>query len=183
MKRKRAKKIQIKFRLTKNRKGDVIRYAIAGLFFFSLLTMYWNHSETPLKNLERGYHGFILAGQYKQHMLDEKGVTLIKSWLEEKTSPSLNPITILVEHQKSKNPEKNYELVIGMTAMTEDGFREYAIYQTQKTIYLRVEPMGIDRVLRASFSANDLQKALKPYIGGEFRSTTFAHRQPESAGF
>ena len=69
----------------------------------------------------------------------------------------------------------HYELAIGMTSLAEDGFREYAIYQSGQTIYLQVEPMGIDRVLRASFSASDLEEALEPYIKGEFQSTSTAY--------
>ena len=104
-------------------------------------------------------------------MLNEEGVALIKTWLEENTSPTINPFKILVQHHRSESPDQHFELAIGMTSTMEDGFREYAVYQSGNTIYLMVEPMGIDRVLSASFSPKELESALAPYIEGEFVST------------
>lgn len=171
MKRKRRRFAHINFQFTTSRRNDIIRFLVAGLIFFSMVTVYWNQSSTPLKNLAQGYQGYIFNGLHEQKMLDEEGVALIKSWLEEQTSPTLNPVTILRQYQHSKKPTENYELAIGMLPLSEDGIREYAIYQIGQTIYLQVEPMGVDRVLSASFSAKDLESALSPYIKGEFRST------------
>ena len=171
MRKKRLKMVHIQFQFTKDRKKDALRFLIAGLFFFSLVTVYWNRAPTPLKNLEQGYKGFVLKGTHAQKMLDEQGVALIKTWLEQYTTPTINPVTILTQYRRINNPMNHYELAIGMTTSAEDGFREYAIYQSGQTIYLQVEPMGIDRVLHASFSAGDLEKALEPYIKGEFKST------------
>lgn len=171
MKRKRRRFAHINFQFTTSRRNDIIRFLVAGLIFFSMVTVYWNQSSTPLKNLAQGYQGYIFNGLHEQKMLDEEGVALIKSWLEEQTSPTLNPVTILRQYQHSKKPTENYELAIGMLPLSEDGIREYAIYQIGQTIYLQVEPMGVDRVLSASFSAKDLESALSPYIRGEFRST------------
>ena len=167
--------VHIQLQFTKNRKKDALRFLVAGLFLFSMITVYWNRAPTPLKNLEQGYQGFILKGALQQKMLDEQGVALIKTWLEQHTSPAINPVSILRQYRHIKKPMDHYELAIGMTSLSEDGFREYAIYQSGRTIYLQVEPMGIDRVLHASFSASDLEKALEPYIKREFRSTTTAY--------
>jgi len=171
MMKKRRKSTRIAFRFTANRKKDVFRFLLAGLCLFSLIAIYWNQFGTPLDSLSQGYQGFVLKGMHQQKMLDERGVALIKSWLEQKTSPTINPLTILQQHRRSGQPTRHYELAIGMRSSDAAAIREYAIYQTGHTIYLRVEPIGIDRVLDATFSARDLESALKPYISGEFRST------------
>lgn len=108
-------------------------------------------------------------------MLDEAGVALVKSWLEDSTSASANPLTIIQQHRKNRTPEQEYDLAIAMTPLSEEGIRQYAIYQTGDIIYLQVEPIGIDKVLRASFLPGDLESALEPYIGGEFQSTSISH--------
>ncbi len=177
MSKKRRRSSKIKFQYTKNRKKDIIRFLVAGISFFAMITVYWNHSVTPLGNLVQGYRGYILQGSHEQKMLDEEGVALIKTWLEENTSPTMNPVTILKQHQFSKNPSNHYDLAIGMVPLDEldeETIRQYAIYQVGNTIYLQVEPLGIDRVLTTTFSIDDLEKALEPYIEGEFRSTTSA---------
>ena len=170
MAKKKRKKPGIKFKFTEDRKKDTLRFLLAGVFFLALITVYWNHSTTPLTSLASGYQGFVLSGQHEQKMLDEAGVALIKDWLEQHTSPTINPLTILIQHRKSRKPDRHYELAIGMTPVDEEGIREYAIYQRGHTIFLQVEPLGIDRVLDATFSATDLESALVPYIKGEFRS-------------
>ncbi len=167
--------VHIKFQFTKNRKKDAIRFLVAFLLFFTIITVYWNQYSSPVKSLAKGYQGFVLKGSLQQKMLDEQGVALIKTWIEENTSPTINPVTILLQHQQSKKPMEHYELAIGMTPLSEDEFREYAIYQSGNTIFLQIEPMGIDRVLRATFSSRDLETALEPYIKGEFLSTTTAY--------
>lgn len=172
MRKKRRKKVHLKFQHTKDRKKDAIRFLIAGVCFLMLITVFWNQSTTPLKSLSAGYQGFVLKGSLETQMVDEAGVALIKQWLEEQTSPTLNPFKILTHYRRSTKPTEHYELAIGMAPTTEEDFREYAIYQAGNIIYLRVEPMGIDRVLTARFSSADLESALKPYITGEFRSTS-----------
>ncbi len=170
MAKKKRKPPRIKFHFTANRKKDTLRFLIAGVFFLSLITVYWNNASTPLKSLASGYQGYIIKGRHKQMVIDEKGVALIKDWLEQQTSPTINPLTILVNHQQSRKPTQHYQLAIGMVSTDEEAIREYAIYQNDHTIYLQVEPLGIDRVLDASFSIEDLESALEPYIKGEFRS-------------
>ncbi len=172
MGKKRRKKVHLKFQHTENRKKDALRFLIAGLCFLMLITIFWNQSSTPLKSLSAGYQGYVLKGTLEEQMVDEAGVALIKEWLEQQTSPTLNPFKILFHYRRSTKPIENYDMAIGMAPTTEEDFREYAIYQSGNIIYLRVEPMGIDRVLTARFSQADLESALKPYITGEFRSTS-----------
>ncbi len=171
MAKKRKKRIHIKFQFTESRKKDIFRFLFAGFCFFLMITVYWNQSQTPLSNLESGYQGYVLQGNHQKKMLNEEGVALIKTWLEEQSKPTINPFRILATHRRSQSPDKHFQLAIGMMSEAEDAIREYAIYQTEHTIYLQVEPMGIDRVLSATFSPEELETALMPYLEGEFVST------------
>ncbi len=161
----------IRFRFTKNKKKDLLRYLVAGSFFLLIVIIFWNQSSTPLRGLSFGYQGYIVEGRYKERILNEEGVVLLKTWLEERTRPALNPLTILRQHRLKKQNTDSYDFAIGMQPVSEEAsFREYGVYQKGHTIYLQVEPVGIDRVFKASFTIRELELALEPYIEGDYPS-------------
>ena len=161
----------IQFRFTKNKKKDLLRYGVAGFFFFLLATFYWNQSTTSLKPLESGYQGFFLQGEMSNRMLTPEGVAFLKEFLEENTVPTPNPFTIIKQHRAIANLQTEHEFILGLRPVDDStAFREYGIYQNGQIVYLQVEPVGIDRVLTASFTIEDLEKALSPYIRGEFKT-------------
>jgi hypothetical protein len=97
---------------------------------------------------------------------------MLKAWLEDRTRPVFNPFTIVRQHQPIGRPDTRYEFAVGMRPVDETAaFREYGVFQQGAIVYLQVEPVGIDRVFRASFTAEELENALMPYIDGDFRSS------------
>ena len=164
--------MRIKPRFTKNKGSDVLRFSVAGLAFIALFSMYWNRASIPLSDVETGYQAFVLQGEtQKGHIISEDGVAVLRHWLEKKSSPTLNPITIVWHNINYRNNPSRYELVIGLRGIKgERKFREYGIYQRGRTVYLQIEPIGSDRVLRTSFTADELEKAISSYIEGKFET-------------
>ena len=160
----------IRFRFTKNRRQDLVRFLGAGVVFFLLITIFWNHGRTPLDAPEAGYEGFILKGTLSGRMLNAEGIAVLRQFIEQNTRPAYDPFTILYHHRRVAAGGA-YDLIIGLRpADTSASFREYGIYQDGRTVYLQVEPVGIDRVLKANFSPQELENALSPYTGVEFKT-------------
>ena len=166
----------IRFRFSRNKKIDTLRFFIAGLFFFLLITFFWNRSKTPLSSLDAGYQGFFLEGKWKNRMLTPEGVEFLKEYIETNTRATRNPLTILRHHSAIARGASLYEFVIGLQSVeSSETVREYGIYQRGDVVFLQVEPVGIDRVLTASFTADVLENELTPYIGGEFTSQAISN--------
>ena len=159
----------IRFRFTKNRWLDALRFLLAGGFFFLLATLFWNRSTTSLKPLEAGYQGFFLEGKWSDRILNSEGVIELKRLVEDRTRPTYNPFVILSHHHNISRDRSGYDLVIGLRPEEKESIlQEFAIYQKGNIIYLQSEPVGIDRVLTASITPEALEEALAPYIEGEF---------------
>jgi len=154
-----------RIRLTRNWWKDLLRFAVAaGILLVSLAT-FWNHGPLHFDFVEEGYRGLFMEGRQLNKTLNQEGTVVFMRWIEQKTKPSLNPITIIWQHYLNKQHAGNYELIFGILAQdTAAVRREYAIYQTGSNVYLRVEPVGVDRVLIADFTPGELEEALRPYI-------------------
>ena len=178
--------MKLKPRFSKNKKSDALRFSIAALAFIALFSVAWNRISVPLGDVATGYEGFVLRGtQHQNHIINEEGVAILKEWLETKTRIAYNPISIVSHNIGHRKRAARYELIIGLKSIEGgNGFREYGIYQDGKTIYLQIEPIGSDRVLRTSFTAEELEYALNLYIEGKFQTlqttdTDELHPQPE----
>lgn len=163
--------MKIKPRFSKNKGSDLLRFSLAGLAFIAVLSIYWNRTSIPLSDVESGYQGFIMQSDtYQGHVISEEGVAILGEWIKSKSSTTLNPFTILRHNISYRHARSEYPLVIGLRGREGTGkFREYGIYQNGHTIYLQIEPIGSDRVLRTSFTAGELEDALSLYIEGKFK--------------
>ena len=164
--------MKLKPRFSKNKKSDALRFSIAGLAFFALFMVAWNRLATPLGNLKKGYHGYVLRSEtLNDSMINEAGVMLIKEWLEQRTRPIYNPITIIHHTIGHKKQAPYYEFIMGLKGHEgANDFREYGIYLAGHTLYLQVEPIGTNRVLKTTFSPAELEEALSLYIEGTFET-------------
>ncbi len=165
--------MKLKPRSSANKKSDALRFTIAGLALLSLLLTTWNRYATPLHALESGYKGYVIRGESLQNQIvSEDGVALVRRWIEERTRPSYNPIVILRHYFSHTRRPPFYTLIIGLRApgagKADGPRRDYGIYVSGQTLYLQVAPAGIDRVLRTSFTARELEAALDSYIEGPF---------------
>ena len=153
-----------------NKGSDVLRFSLAGLAFIAVFAVYWNRASIPLSDVEAGYQGFVLQGHTQEgHIISETGVSVLRDWIEKKSTPTFNPISIVWHNVGYRNNRDDYELIIGLRGIPgERKFREYGIYQKGNTVYLQIEPIGSDRVLRTSFTARQLENAISSYIEGEF---------------
>ena len=162
--------MRLKLRFSKDKKGDVLRFSVAGLVFFALALIAGNRLPPPLNALESGYVGYVLRGDDLHRLIiNEEGVALIKDWIDEQTHPTYNPVTIFTHAVGHRQHASFYDLIIGMRAQSEEnGFREYALFLAGNTLYIQVEPVGSDRVLKTSFSLMELEDALSVYTEGRF---------------
>ena len=164
--------MKIKPRFSKNKGSDILRFSLAGLAFIAVFSMYWNRASIPLSDVQSDYQGFILQGaNHEGYMVNEEGVAELRAWLEKKSKPTLNPITIVYHNINYRNNPYSYDLIVGLKGIKgAQKFREYGIYQSGRTIYLQIEPIGSDRVLRTTFTANELENAISLYIEGKFKT-------------
>lgn len=165
--------MKIKPRFSKDKRSDVLRFSLAGLAFIAVFSMYWNRASIPLSDVQTGYQGYVLQGASQEgYIINEEGVAELRAWLEKKSTPTLNPVTIVYHNINYRNNPSSYELIVGLRGIEgAQKFREYGIYQLGKTIYLQIEPIGSDRVLRTTFTADELEKRIGLYIEGKFKTT------------
>ena len=84
--------------------------------------------------------------------------------METRTTPTWNPFRILWQRPWYGARTEGYDLVLWMEPeATEPASRLFALYQSDRTLFLRIEFEGRDRVLDASFSLDELERALDPY--------------------
>jgi hypothetical protein len=142
------------------------RIVLALLLFFVVGVTLWNVlGVVHLADIDKSYVGQFREGRLTDGSLSAEGVALVKEWVENRTRPAADPIVIL-KHQFWYNAvTEGYEMKLWM-APTEYSptLREYAIYFSGDILFLRTEHFGRNRVLIASFSVGELERALEPFL-------------------
>jgi hypothetical protein len=126
----------------------------------------WNFVGTvALPDVSPKYIGTVLEGSLEGATVNAEGVALVKDWVENRTRPSIDPVKI-IGHQFWYNAiTKGYRLKMWMEPFEYLAANElYGIYQQDNYLVLRIEYRRRNRVLVPSFSAEELEQALQPYV-------------------
>ena len=111
---------------------------------------------------------------------DGRGAALVVDWLRHRARPSWNPFRVLWQQIWYNAATSGYDLVLWLEPGDGDlDRRHYAIYQSGQTIFLRIEFEGRNRVLDASFSADELERALQPFLFGPDRPAEAPPGRPD----
>ncbi len=120
--------------------------------------------------VELGVGSDVALGRFSEGRLagretDAPGAALAASWVETRAEPTWNPLEIAWQQLKYNAWTEGYDLVLWLEP--EGGGLAspvFALYQSGRTVFLRVEYEGRNRVLDASFTAEELEAALEPYL-------------------
>ena len=149
----------------KRRHGRVLRLvAIVAALLVSATA--WNViGPLSLEEVDERYAVRMVEGSLDAEMIDRAAALLCAQWVEEKARPVWDPFRILW-HQLWYNAwTEGYELVLWIEPEPMDlSLREFAIYQSGRTVFLRLEFEGRNRVLHTSFNAVELEQALAPFL-------------------
>ncbi len=109
--------------------------------------------------------GRFSEGRLAGHEIDARGAALAAHWIETRTEPTTDPLRILWQQLKYNAWTRGYDLVLWLEAEDLDmSSPMFALYQSGRTLFLRIEYKGKNRVLDASFDAAELEEALEPYL-------------------
>ncbi len=122
--------------------------------------------------VELGPGSDVALGRFSEGRLagretDARGAALAASWIDSRTEPTWNPLEIAWHQLKYNAWTEGYDLVLWLEPEPETeslSSRRYALYQTGRTVFLRIEYEGKNRVLDASFTPEELEAALEPYL-------------------
>ena len=138
-----------------------------GVLLLGILGVFlWNVVGTiRLTDVDERYKGLFYDGTYTGKHLNSEGARLVKDWIETRTRPSWNFAVILRQQFWYNAVTEGYDLHLWLEPAQYDGsLHQYAIYQSGSMVFLRIEFKGRNRVLVASFTAEELEEALRPYV-------------------
>lgn len=143
-----------------------IRYVGLTLLLGLALVTLWNLVGAVLmRDRDEGYEASIFQGRLDGREVSNDGINLIQDWLENRTRPVLNPIKILREQLHYNAFTTGYDIAISVEPEEYQPYKEmYFLYQKEKTLFLRIETSGKNRVLKAEFSADELMAALTNHV-------------------
>ena len=136
----------------------VLVAALAGVVLWNVL------GAITLRDVDDSYVGSISEGTLASKRIEPAGTSLIKEWIETRTRPSFDPVKILVYQVWYNAVTRGYDLKLWIEPETWSADQEqYAIYQYENFILLRIEYRRRNRVLIADFSATELEETLEPF--------------------
>ncbi|MEZ4701126.1 MAG: hypothetical protein R2834_12390 [Rhodothermales bacterium] len=154
---------------THNLKESVLRYLAAFVLFSLVVIPFWNRGPVFLARPESYGRAMVIKGADANHRLDRRGIARLHQYVTQELRPAFNPITILYQHLRYRYHPEAYELVVGAGEIPEaddllPATREFAIYQSGDVVFLRIEPIGFNRVLVSKKSVREVEDMLAPYI-------------------
>ncbi|MDZ4701976.1 MAG: hypothetical protein SH809_19860 [Rhodothermales bacterium] len=150
-------------------KQDILRYFLAFLLFFLMVVPYWNRGPVWLSRPDTYTRGMIIKGELEGRSLDANGIAWLYRYSAHELKPVINPFAILFNQYRYRFTPEAFEVVVGAgetptTEISATPLREFAVYQSGRYVYLRIEPNGTNRVLYAKISGRELEKSLETYI-------------------
>ena len=129
--------------------------------------MLWNTLGAVRMEVDGRYTGIFRAGPHDGKRLSNKGVMVLKEWVEERTRPVSLDLRRIAWHQLWYNAvTDHYDVEIWVEPPSPSGVR-YGIYLVDDTLFLRREYSGRNRVLDTRFTPGDLVAVLEPHLVGE----------------
>ena len=143
----------------------MVQIAGYALFVAGAVTLLWNwFGPVKLDGINETYSVKIQEGRLTGKNLHRDAVYLVKNWVEKRTRPEVRPIQVW-QHQLWYNAvTEGYELKMWIEPGDRSAGKMYALYQTGTMIYLRIEFKGKNRVLRADFTALELERVLEQFV-------------------
>ncbi len=118
-----------------------------------------------LGDVDDGYVGRVVEGSLRGRNVGPEGALLALRWVETKTQPTWNPLRVVWQQLWYNAWTEGYDLVLWIEPASGDlALRRFALYQSGRTVFLRIEFTGRNRVLDASFTADELERELEPYL-------------------
>jgi len=134
------------------------------IVIISTITILWNISTVQLDRVDVSYVGRFYHGTLADEPLNYLGVMTARTMVENKARPALNPATILWQHFWYNCFTTGYDQVLWLESKDNFRKRQYALYISGKTVFLRLEPDGWNQVLTADFTAQELERALEGFL-------------------
>ncbi len=125
----------------------------------------WNISPVFLDQIDVDYVGKFRSSQPFDKPFNYAGVQVFKKWLERRARPSMNPLKIAWQHLWYNCITSGYDLEIWVETEQFSTKRDYAVYFSGQTVFLRVEPDGWNQVLQADFTPDEFKNELSGYFG------------------
>lgn len=131
-----------------------------------LIAVAWNVvGPVSMEDVDKRYQGIFREGKFAGKRLDVDGVLLVKEWIETRTVPSRQAFEILAHQLWYNAITSGYQLKLWIEpAVYLSTPKRYGIHQVDDVIFLRIEFKGRNRVLKASFTIEELEDALEPYV-------------------
>ncbi|NND72595.1 MAG: hypothetical protein HKN43_13545 [Rhodothermales bacterium] len=126
----------------------------------------WNVvGAVTLRDADDSYIGRASEGSLASKRINAGGIALVREWIETKTRPSFDPIKILIYQVWYNAITRGYDLKMWIEPEEYSGsLEQYAIYQFENFVVLRIEYSRRNRVLVTSFTAAELEEALQPFV-------------------
>ena len=124
----------------------------------------WNRMPISLDQIDETYQGRFYHGALSGKTLNYNGVQVFKTWIETRTRPDPNPFNIIWQHFWYNCFTTGYDQVVWVEPDKVSSKRNYAVYCSGRTIFLRVEYDGWNQVLRANFSPIELETELGKFL-------------------
>ncbi|KAF1080192.1 MAG: hypothetical protein GQF41_3360 [Candidatus Rifleibacterium amylolyticum] len=144
-----------------NLTGRILFLLVLGVVL--LLPVIWNAGAIELTGIDSNY----VVRVYGLPTADQKGydgfyALKLKELIEKTASPSRNPIVILYQHICYNAVTDGYDIVFWLEP-NQPGSpgRSYGCYLSGKTLFLRVEYDGWNRVLSVPFEKAKIETALQ----------------------
>ncbi len=134
------------------------------MVIISTIAVIWNLSMVQLDRIDVSYTGRFYHGTLAKETLNYLGVMTARTMVENKARPSLDPINILWQHFWYNCFTTGYDQVLWLEPKNDYRRRQYALYISGRTVFLRLEPDGWNQVLSADFTAQELEKALEDFL-------------------
>lgn len=135
------------------------------IIVLSIIIITWNSNNARLDQVDENYIGCFYHGKLSDSRLNVNGVRVLKKWIETRTRPSVSPLNILWQHLWYNCFTTNYNQVIWISSPSEIAKRNYALYFSGQTIFLRIEYDGWNQVLIAKFTLAELEEELSKHLG------------------
>ena len=142
--------------------GPIRSLALLFLMFMGL-AIWWNAGTVELE-VSPAYVGAILEGDEKGLIIQGEGVMRLKSLIEQKAPATWLVGAILWQHFWYRVSNRGYDLAIRLTPPAGTPGLSYGLFQSKNVLYLEIDPIGGNRVLKADFTPNELMELVKPYL-------------------
>ena len=95
-------------------------------------------------------------------MVSNAGVLEVRRWIEQRTRPVVEPLTLIWQHLWYNCITSGYDTVLWLETPDFSG-TSYGLYLSGHTLFLRVEPSCWHRVLVSGFDARELQELVASF--------------------